>query len=165
MRTKVAVLTTVVVTTAAVVAQFALQSASADPPGAAATYRLTLNGAHEVPANPHGALDRGTGTLSIRTETGEVCYVFETLVLTPGEALPFMGHIHFEDKGVAGGIVVHLFGSGGAPAAPTSYPTAETCVTTTAETAAAIVTNPHGYYVNLHNTQHPSGVVRDQLQG
>lgn len=138
--------------------------ASAAPDGVA-TYRLTLNGAHEVPENPHGARDRGDGTLTIDASTGQVCYTFGALTLTAGEALPFGAHIHSADKGVAGPIVVHLFGTGGAPAAPTSYPTAETCVTVAPSTAAAIVANPHGYYVNLHNAQHPSGVVRDQLRG
>jgi hypothetical protein len=131
----------------------------------AATYRLTLNGAHEVPENPHGGRDRGTGSLSIDADTGEICYSFDSLVLTEGEALPFGAHIHAADKGVAGGIIVHLFGTGDAPPAPTSYPTSETCVTTDPATAAAIVADPHGYYVNLHNVQHPTGVVRDQLRG
>ncbi len=165
MRTKVGVLVTVIVATVAAVVQFAVQPASGDPPGSAASYRLTLSGAHEVPANPHGGKDRGTGSLSIDAETGEVCYEFDRLVLTAGEALPHAAHIHLGDKGVAGGIVVHLFGTGGAPPAPTSYPTPATCVTTTPANAAAIVANPHGYYVNLHNAPHPSGVVRDQLRG
>ena len=139
--------------------------ASADRPARASTYQLTLNGVHEAPENADGAHDRGTGVLTIDPSTGEVCYTFGELVLTTGEALPAAAHIHSAEKGSPGGIVVHLFGTGGAPAAPTAYPTAERCVTTTATTAATIVANPHGYYVNLHNAQHPSGVVRDQLRG
>lgn len=151
--------------TLGVAAVYLALPASADRPARIASYQLTLNGVHEAPENEHGAHDRGTGGLTIDPSSGEICYSFGELVLTDGEALPFAAHIHPAEKGVAGGVAVHLFGTGGAPAAPTSYPTAETCVTTTPAVAAAIVADPHGYYVNLHNTQHPTGVVRDQLRG
>ena len=131
-------------------------------------FRLQMSGAEEfdangAPSNPHGNADRGSVVLTLNQGQGRICWSFGALTLTAGEALPFMAHIHQAPRGIAGPVVVHLFGSGGAPAAPTAYPTGTTCVDADRALVKAIRQNPERYYVNLHNTQHPGGVVRAQL--
>ena len=128
------------------------------------TFRLAMSGANEfnaagAPINPHGDADRGSITLRLNPGQEEVCWSVDELTLTSDEALPHAGHIHLAPAGVAGPVVVDLF-HGNAPA---SYPTATTCVAAPREGILAIIRDPAAYYVNLHNAQHPAGVVRAQL--
>ena len=128
------------------------------------TYRLAMSGANEfngagAPINPHGDADSGFITLRLNPGQEEVCWTVDELTLTAGEALPHIAHIHLAPAGVAGPVVVDLFHEG----APTSYPTDTTCVDAPREGIMAIIHNPEAYYVNLHNAQHPGGVVRAQL--
>ena len=131
-------------------------------------FDLELSGANEfngdgVPINPHGDDDGGTGSITINPGLGEVCFEFGALTLTAGEALPNNAHIHRAPAGIAGPVVVPLFGAQGA-AAPTAYPTERTCVgDVDRELLVQILQQPDDFYVNLHNSQHPAGVMRDQL--
>jgi len=126
-------------------------------------FRLELSGAAEVPTNTHGDADRGSVGLTLNQGEGRVCWTFGAITLSAGESLPFMGHIHRAPTGVAGPIVVHLFGSGDAPAAPTAYPTDTVCTHADHALVKEIRKNPDQFYVNLHNTTHPAGVMRAQL--
>lgn len=132
------------------------------------TSRLALSGANEFgpsgePINPHGDGDRGSVVLTLNQGKGQLCWAFGALTMTAGEPLPQAAHIHQAPAGFAGGIVVHLFGSGGAPSAPTSYPTSTECVAVAPDLVKQIRKNPDRYYVNLHNSTHPAGVMRAQL--
>ncbi len=135
--------------------------AQADHPGGGGKpFRVALSGANEVPINPHGNADRGSAQLRLNPGQEEICFSFGALTLTPGEPLPFAGHIHEAPAGEAGPVEVTLFGRADAP---TSYPTEERCVSAEREVIKKIMKNPENYYVNLHNTPHPTGVVRAQL--
>jgi CHRD domain-containing protein len=135
------------------------------------TFRIALSGANEVsPPNPHGNDDRGSVVLTINPGERTVCWRFGALTLTAGEALPHMGHIHRGPAGVAGPVVLTLFGMPPnappttTPTAPTSYPTGTVCVEKAPRSLLVeIFQNPRNFYVNLHNEQHPTGVVRGQL--
>ena len=129
------------------------------------TFRLAMSGANEFnpvggPINPHGDADRGSITLRLNPGQEEVCWSVDELTLTTGEALPHVAHIHLAPAGVAGPVVVDLFGSD----PPASYPTGTTCVDAPRAGIMAIIHDPAAYYVNLHNAQHPGGVVRAQLK-
>ena len=132
-------------------------------------FSLRLSGADEVPANPHGDADNGSVNLTINVGQQTVCWQFGELTLTAGEALPFAGHIHEAPAGVAGPVVIPLFlppepPTPGVPTPPTEYPTDEQCVEDVDRFLIVdIFRNPSNYYVNLHNAQHPTGVVRAQL--
>lgn len=131
-------------------------------------FALQLSGANEfnasgVPINPHGDSDRGTGLITLNAGLEEVCWSFGAITLTAGDALPHVAHIHLAPAGVAGPVVVDLFGGAAPVAAPTSYPTGTTCVPADRDVILAMLQNPDAYYVNLHNAQHPGGVMRDQL--
>jgi hypothetical protein len=137
---------------------------AAAPPDAK-TFHVVLTGLAEAPENAHRNADRGFAVLTFDRSDAEVCWQVLRLRLTDGEALPFMGHIHLAPRNVPGDVVVHLFGSGGAGPAPTSYPTERVCRSIIPALLDQILANPDQYYVNLHNTTHPNGVVRGQLQG
>ena len=131
-------------------------------------FSLALSGANEfdgsgVPINPHGNADRGSAKLIINPGQEEVCWSFGAITLTAGDALPFVAHIHRAPAGIAGPVVVDIFGGTAAAPAPTSYPTGTTCVHGDRDVLTAILRDPGAYYLNLHNTQHPGGVMRAQL--
>jgi hypothetical protein len=138
--------------------------AVAAPPDAK-TFHVVLSGLAEEPENLHRNADRGFAEVTFDRSDAEVCWQVLRLRLTAGEALPHAGHIHFGPPNVAGPIVVHFFGTGGAGPAPTSYPTERVCRSIDPVLLDQILANPGQYYVNLHNTTHPSGVVRGQLRG
>ncbi len=114
-----------------------------------------LSGANEVPqAN---TADRGHAVIRLNAKTLKVCWAFSALKLTPKDGLsatPTAAHIHVGPAGVAGGIVVPL----GTSFARTG------CTTTSKPVMDAILANPKGYYVNVHNASYPTGAVRGQLK-
>lgn len=135
------------------------------------TLQIALSGANEVPTNAHGDADRGSVTLTINMGQRTVCWQYGELTLTAGEGLPHISHIHQAPAGVAGPIVLTLFGAppntGGVntPPAPTAYPTDTVCLQNVSrELLINIFSDLDQYYVNMHNTTHPAGVVRGQLR-
>jgi CHRD domain len=131
-------------------------------------FRLALSGAEEfnapgAPINPHGDADRGTIELRLNPGQEEVCWALGPITLTSGDALPHVAHIHRANPGVAGGVVIDLFGTAATGPAPTSYPTGTTCVPASRELLIAVLHDPAAYYVNLHNVPHGGGVMRAQL--
>ncbi|MDP9386607.1 MAG: CHRD domain-containing protein [Actinomycetota bacterium] len=150
---------------AAVTAAVALSAVGTAGPAAARhgkPVRVALSGAEEVPANPHGRADRGSAWLKLDERKGQVCWRFGRLTLTAGDSLPTAAHVHRAPRGQAGPVVVPLFTTADAPA---TYPTGVSCVAAAPELVREIRANLSGFYVNLHNAQHPAGVVRGQLDG
>ena len=131
-------------------------------------FRLDLSGAEEfsntgAPINLHGASDHGTIELRLNPGQEEVCWAVGPITMTAGEALPRVAHIHEAPAGIAGPVVIDLFGGTAPVPAPTSYPTGTTCVPADRGLLLDILHDPSAYYVNLHNVQHPGGVMRAQL--
>lgn len=144
--------------------------------------RIPLLGANEVPTNVHGNEDRGSVTVFFQDEdegdesepspapsasagpTTEICFKFGRLRLSEGETLPVAGHIHLKTPGQpTGGVILHIFGTGDGVAPPTSYPTAKICRQAPVELIEQITRHPERYYINLHNSTHPAGVVRGEF--
>ena len=109
----------------------------------------SLSGAVEVPP---GDTD-GTGRFSATVNPGQtkVCYTLSVAKV----ATATMAHIHRGAAGVAGPAVVVLK----APASGKS----SACATVTRALAKELLTNPEGFYVNVHNAIYPAGAVRGQL--
>ena len=110
----------------------------------------SLSGAVEVPGP--GDTD-GTGRFSATVNPGQtkVCYTLSVASV----ATATMAHIHRGALGVAGPAVVVLK----APASGKS----SGCATVTRALAKELITNPEGFYVNVHNAIYPAGAVRGQL--
>lgn len=131
-------------------------------------FRVDLSGANEfnaagAPINPHGDDDRGSIELRLNPGQEEVCWSAGAITLTAGDASPAAAHIHEAPAGVAGPIVIPLFGGGVAP--PSSYPTGTQCVSADRDLIREIIHDPAAYYVNFHSATHPAGVMRGQLSG
>ena len=110
----------------------------------------SLSGATEVPGP--GDVD-GTGMFNAKVNPGQtkVCYTLSVAKI----ATATMAHIHRGAAGVAGPVVVALK----APASGKS----SACAMVTRELAKELLTNPAGFYVNVHNAAFPAGAVRGQL--
>ena len=90
--------------------------------------------------------------MTIDPTTGELCYRLSVANIEPASA----AHIHEGGYGVSGPVVVPFV-------APDAEGFSNDCTTIELELAAAILANPSGYYVNVHNADYPGGVVRGQL--
>jgi outer membrane protein assembly factor BamB len=111
----------------------------------------SLRGSEEVPGpgDPDGF---GAAALVLKPSTGKVCWAYAVRRVEPILA----AHIHVGPARVAGPVVVGL---GPTNAFGVSYG----CTTADPALVAAIVANPSGYYVNVHNTPFPAGALRGQL--
>ena len=131
-------------------------------------FRVAMSGAEEfnaagAPINPHGDADNGSIELRLNPGQEEVCWTVGEITLTAGDSLPAVAHVHAAPAGVAGPVVIPLFGTATTPPAPTAYPTDTTCVPAERALVLEILHDPSAYYVNLHNAQHGGGVMRAQL--
>jgi CHRD domain-containing protein len=117
---------------------------------AAQSLAATLTGAAEVPGpgDPDGT---GRAVITLNVGQAQVCWDIQVAGIAPANA----AHIHVGAAGVDGDIVVPL-------AAPTGG-TASGCGAAERAVIEGIVGNPPGYYVNVHNAEHPAGAIRGQL--
>jgi len=95
----------------------------------------------------------GTATVVLDPDAGTACWTFSVEDIDPVT----VSHIHEGAEGVDGGVVVDLDLDG-------FDGSSEGC-NEAADAAAlqAIVDNPAGYYVNVHNEAFPGGAIRGQL--
>lgn len=110
----------------------------------------TLTGAEEVPGpgDPDGS---GFARITVNPGQEELCFELSATGIAPATA----AHVHEAFTGSAGPAVV--------PLTPPTSGFSSGCVTITRELAKAIVKNPEGYYVNVHNADYPAGALRGQL--
>jgi len=114
-------------------------------------FATTLTGAAEVPGpgDPDGS---GTAMLELNPGTGQVCFELTVTGIAPASA----AHIHVAPVGVAGPVVV--------PLTPPTSGSSSGCVSgVNRDLIKAIIQNPEGYYVNVHNADFPAGALRGQL--
>ena len=95
----------------------------------------------------------GEALITVNLGQREVCWQLTVSNLDPATA----AHIHEAAAGIRGGIVVFL-------SAPDGTGQASGCRSDQdAEVLQRILTNPAGFYVNVHTTVYPAGAVRGQL--
>jgi hypothetical protein len=109
----------------------------------------TLTGAAEVPGP--GDTD-GSGFATVSFSGTDVSYT----ILVNNIAAPTMAHIHRGAAGASGDVVINFNAtfSGGL---------ANGTVTADAALIAEILSNPAGFYVNVHNAEFTGGAIRGQL--
>ena len=118
-------------------------------PAVASPFHAVLSASEETPtAGP--ANGTGTAKVTIDAAAGQLCY---DLDWSPAVGTPNAAHIHRGARGTSGPIVVIL-----------SATRTHTCMAAPAPVLQGIVTDPGGYYVNLHSSQYLNGAVRGQLQ-
>lgn len=110
----------------------------------------TLTGAAERP-NPGDPDGSGWARVTINPGTGTVCYAYEVTGVEPLLA----AHIHRAPATSPGPVVI--------PLPPTSGTGGSGCVSADRELLVAILVDPSGYYVNVHNAVYPAGALRGQL--
>lgn len=116
------------------------------------TYTATLTGAAEAPGpgDPDGS---GHATIVVNYGASRLCWT----IRVEGITLPATAaHIHVGAAGVPGPVVVGL-------SAPGTKGASSGCATVSKDVLKAIIENPSGYYVNVHNADFPGGALRGQL--
>jgi hypothetical protein len=112
------------------------------------TLSTSMTGKAESPkGDPNG---KGSAKITLNTSTGKVCFTLSW----SGIGKPTASHIHKGKKGVAGPVLVPLFGG---------TPKHSGCVKASKSLVAKIAKSPAGYYVNVHTQAYPGGAVRGQL--
>jgi hypothetical protein len=95
----------------------------------------------------------GTATVVLDPDAGTACWTFAVENIDPVT----MSHIHEGAEGTDGGVVVDLDLAG-------FDGSSEGCNDASdADTLQAIIDDPAGYYVNVHNDAFPGGAIRGQL--
>jgi hypothetical protein len=110
----------------------------------------TLTGGAEVPGpgDPNGS---GTVQVTLKPDTGEVCYELRVADIQEATA----AHIHKGAMGQEGPVTVPLEAPKGG--------SVEGCMKADAPVIIAIMQDPAGYYVNVHDAAFPKGAVRGQF--
>ena len=127
------------------------------------TLTTVMTGAQEVPGpgDPNAA---GTAVITLNPGLGTVCYALAWTNASGDDTNPdndavWGGHIHTGAAGSAGPVFISLFQG-------TSFGANDStsgCVSATRAAILAVLTNPAGYYVNIHSDEYPGGIIRGQL--
>ena len=88
---------------------------------------------------------------------------FKTHIKNKNHETFVAGHIHQAPVGVAGSIVVPLFGAPTTPTSARHIKQSGVAVPNAGTTGAALCQDPSAYYVNYHTTAFPAGAIRGQL--
>ncbi|MGZ8474912.1 MAG: CHRD domain-containing protein, partial [Candidatus Limnocylindria bacterium] len=95
----------------------------------------------------------GTATVVLDPDAGTACWTFSVENIDPVT----VSHIHEGAEGTDGGVVVDLDVDGFDGSSEGCNDAAD------AATLQAIIDEPAGYYVNVHNEAFPGGAIRGQL--
>lgn len=109
-----------------------------------------LTGAAQTP-RPGDTDGSGMAILTLNQGLGEISYE----LTADGIASPVAAHIHMGAAGTNGPVVVEF----DAPVGGSS----SGVVSVDPELIKAIRKNPENFYVNIHNSEFPSGAIRGQL--
>jgi hypothetical protein len=136
------------------------------------TFTANLSPANEVPAIA-GAEASGSGTATVTMVTtkdsaGNVTAATATFVVNlsgfPANTPINIAHIHQAASGINGSVVVNSGLTAGQNVLVNGSGTfTASNLTVTPDLANLILTNPAGFYFNVHSTLNPGGVARGQL--
>ncbi len=135
------------------------------------SFNATLSGYREVP--PINSAATGSFTAVVSADHSTISY---TLTYSGFASTPTAAHLHFAQKGVAGGVVAFLCGGGSAPACPGSGSVSGTITAADVQAVPAqgiaagdlaAVLRAMGarrIYVNVHSVNFPNGEIRGQVR-
>jgi len=123
------------------------------PPNTGVPFSANLTSWAEVPG-PGNGQGSGRVTVVVDPPKGQLCYMFFDVY---GIGTPTAAHVHVGAAGAAGNPVATL--------QPPVGGSSSGCQPIAADLAQAIVSNPAGYYVNVHTAEFPNGALRGQLSG
>ena len=103
---------------------------------------------------------KGHTDIKVRTD-GTI--EFKTKILNKAHETFVAGHVHLAPVGVAGPIVVPLFGAPSPSTSARQIKQHGVATPSAVTTGAALCSNPSAYYVNYHTTAFPGGAIRGQL--
>jgi len=147
-------------------------AATAPSPASSSAFTATLQPANEVPPiTGSEANGSATATLTFNltkdsagTTTAATLDVTVNVTGFPAGTALTAAHIHPRDPGVSGGVFVSLGLSAGEVTLPNgSGSFSKRGITVTADQTNAILSNPGGFYLNIHTAANPNGVARGQL--
>jgi len=112
---------------------------------------------------PEGDPDGGGGaTISVEAAAGKVCFELAWTKIRG----PFAAHIHAGGAGASGDVVIPLFEMrNGTPLAGTIRAVQGCARNVDDAIIDALLADPAGHYVNVHNGRFPAGAIRGQLAG
>jgi len=162
------------VATVAVASTVSCSSNSGTPTSNSQTAVFTeaLSPANEVPAasGPETAASgNATITLTYTTDsggnvTGATANFVVTLSNFPGTTVVTMAHIHEAPAGVQAGVLVNTgLASGDVTLTNGAGGFTKTGINVSSDVAQRILSNPAGFYFNVHTAANPTGVMRGQL--
>jgi CHRD domain len=108
----------------------------------------------------NGSTSAATGHVQVKV-WNDGTIAFKAQVMNPKGETFVASHIHQAAVGVAGAIVVPLFG--GPATSQTHIKLSGVATPNAGVTGTAICRNPAAYYVNFHTTAFPAGAIRGQL--
>jgi hypothetical protein len=131
------------------IVSLAAAAAFAASPALAEETKLSAHLGGAGSADTDGA---GHATFKVDAAKNQICYDLMVEKIAPAS----MAHIHKAPAGANGPVAVPL-------TTPDAAGKSSGCATVGAPVVADILANPGGYYVNVHNADHPGGAVRGQL--
>lgn len=161
------------VLTLAVISAAACDDSPTAPDNNTVVFTVNMTASNEVPPVT-GAEAAATGTATItfnltRSATDAITAATATFSANvagmPAGASLIRAHIHTGGAGAAGGVLVDTGLTPAAAIAIVNGVAALTFNNVTVDPTAAqnIITNPAGFYFNVHSAANPGGVVRGQL--
>jgi hypothetical protein len=127
----------------------ALTVAALAAPAHAAETKLSAHLGGAGSADADGA---GHANLRVDADKNQICYDLMVEKIAPAT----MAHIHKAPAGANGPVAAPL-------TTPDANGKSSGCATVGAPVITDILANPAGYYVNVHNSEHPGGAIRGQL--
>jgi hypothetical protein len=140
--------------------------------GGGNNFRTGLTGFQETPSES----TPGHGSFRARVVGNEIRYTLHYEDFEAAEGATTQAHIHFGQRGVAGGVSAFLCGGGDKPPCTPTEGTFEGVVDAAdvigpggqgiaaTEMAELIRAMRHGYtYANVHTTLNPAGLIRGQI--
>jgi hypothetical protein len=123
------------------------------PQNQSAQLQVSMTGIQEAPGpgDPDG---NGTAEVRVNPGSGEVCW--NVFVRAIGAATA--AHIHRGEAGSAGAVAVPL-------TTPDAAGRSQGCTNVDPALAREIAYRAHGFYLNVHDADHPNGAIRGQLRG